>query len=396
MRRLFGLTLCTLLGGTQVAHAATIKPTLNSGLCLDIAGGSDKNGTTVQIANCNGGNAQNWTVSGNTIRALGKCLDVRNGSTSNGTALQIADCNDGKNASQQFKISNGTLAFTKANKCVDISNGRATDGRAMQIWDCVSNVKAQQWQTSLSTGGSSSSNSSPSAGNTPSVPQGGRLMQFVNQCSDTVWVALQNNGNKAVPTPSGFPLSKGGSKSVALGAQWGGRMWGRTGCNVNGSSATCDTGDCGSKMECGGIGGQPSSLVEFLFDGWNGPNATQDFYDISLVDAFNLPVGIKPVGGSGVCHAPKCSTNILNICPADLQVKDKSGKVVNCLSSCTKYQTDDTCCRNAHNTLATCPAPEGAKVFKEACPDAYSYAYDDGTSTWNCTGPSGYVITFCP
>ncbi|KAL0358816.1 UNVERIFIED_CONTAM: Pathogenesis-related thaumatin-like protein 3.5 [Sesamum angustifolium] len=34
-------------------------------------------------------------------------------------------------------------------------------------------------------------------------------------------------------------------------------------------------------------------------------------------------------------------------------------------------------------------------MFKRACPRAYSYAYDDGTSTFTCKA-SEYAIMFCP
>ncbi|KAK9108691.1 hypothetical protein Sjap_016751 [Stephania japonica] len=37
------------------------------------------------------------------------------------------------------------------------------------------------------------------------------------------------------------------------------------------------------------------------------------------------------------------------------------------------------------------------QTFKKACPLAYCYAYDDGTSTFTCSSPSpNYVITLCP
>ena len=48
-----------------------------------MAGASAANGTAVQLYDCNGTAAQQWTVgTDGTIRALGKCLDV----TGNGTA----------------------------------------------------------------------------------------------------------------------------------------------------------------------------------------------------------------------------------------------------------------------------------------------------------------------
>ncbi|BAF26073.1 Os10g0147200, partial [Oryza sativa Japonica Group] len=37
------------------------------------------------------------------------------------------------------------------------------------------------------------------------------------------------------------------------------------------------------------------------------------------------------------------------------------------------------------------------EFFKAACPRAYSYAYDDSTSTFTCAaGATDYAITFCP
>ncbi|KAL0360532.1 UNVERIFIED_CONTAM: Thaumatin-like protein 1 [Sesamum radiatum] len=34
-------------------------------------------------------------------------------------------------------------------------------------------------------------------------------------------------------------------------------------------------------------------------------------------------------------------------------------------------------------------------MFKNACPRSYSYAFDDATSTFTCSG-ADYTITFCP
>uniref|UniRef100_M8CBJ1 Thaumatin-like protein n=1 Tax=Aegilops tauschii TaxID=37682 RepID=M8CBJ1_AEGTA len=38
----------------------------------------------------------------------------------------------------------------------------------------------------------------------------------------------------------------------------------------------------------------------------------------------------------------------------------------------------------------------GYTFFKSACPRAYSYAYDDSTSTFTCAAGTNYAITFCP
>ncbi|CAL9198512.1 unnamed protein product, partial [Musa hybrid cultivar] len=46
-----------------------------------------------------------------------------------------------------------------------------------------------------------------------------------------------------------------------------------------------------------------------------------------------------------------------------------------------------------------CAADGGrySQLFKAACAAAYSYAYDDVTSTITCAaGTAGYIVTFCP
>ncbi|KAG5011417.1 hypothetical protein JHK86_023678 [Glycine max] len=60
----------------------------------------------------------------------------------------------------------------------------------------------------------------------------------------------------------------------------------RHGCIFDSSgSGTCITGDCGGKLKCDGVGGAPpASLAEFTLDSQEG-----DFYDVSLVDGYNLP-----------------------------------------------------------------------------------------------------------
>ena len=63
--------------------------------------------------------------------------------------------------------------------------------------------------------------------------------------------------------------------------------------------------------------GIPASIVEFVIAEKGG----QDFYDVSLVDGFNLPVSVAPQGGSGVCGTSSCPVNINTACPAELAVK---------------------------------------------------------------------------
>ena len=72
-----------------------------------------------------------------------------------------------------------------------------------------------------------------------------------------------------------------------------------------------------------------------------------------------------------------------------------NGKVVACLSGCTRYGNNAYCCGQPPNNLpTTCQSSSYAKFFKQYCPDAYSYAYDDLKSTFTCQN-TNYIVQFC-
>ena len=90
-----------------------------------------------------------------------------------------------------------------------------------------------------------------------------------------------------------------------------------------------------------------------------------------------------------------CAGDLNRTCPADLRFSNARAEVVACLSACERFRTDEYCCAGAHNTSATCPPFSYSRVFKAACPNAYSYAYDDTSSTYTCQGED-YAVWFCP
>lgn len=49
-----------------------------------------------------------------------------------------------------------------------------------------------------------------------------------------------------------------------------------------------------------------------------------------------------------------------------------------CVSNCSLLNTDEACCRNAHNARETC-SKDPSPGIKEAAQEAYSFAYDDHT-----------------
>lgn len=161
----------------------------------------------------------------------------------------------------------------------------------------------------------------------------------------------------------------------------------------------------GNKIECHGAGGVPPvSLAEFTFDGANG----QDYYDVSLVDGYNLPMKIEPIHGTFQkksnnhydCGVAGCHADLNAHCPKELALH-VGGHVAACKSACLAFNTDEYCCRGAFNTPQKCKSSHWKvnypAVFKKSCPDAYSYAYDDHSSTFTCHGHpvTGYIIQFC-
>ncbi|KAG0624119.1 hypothetical protein M758_3G225500 [Ceratodon purpureus] len=229
-----------------------------------------------------------------------------------------------------------------------------------------------------------------------SIFPGGDAARFtlLNRCKFTVWVGTQTNDNLPALAEGGFRLGTGAQMGVDAPAGWVGRFWGRTGCNFDSSGmGPCQTGDCGGKLKCNGAGGNPPvTLAEFQLNGYK----NMDFYDVSLVDGYNCPLSITPSGGSGDCRSPGCTISDLNSkCAPILQVKNGAGTVVACKSACEHFKTDQYCCRKPYDTPQTCPPSSYSKTFKALCPTAYSYAFDDLTSTFTCTGAT-YTITFCP
>ncbi|KAJ6816873.1 thaumatin-like protein 1b [Iris pallida] len=218
---------------------------------------------------------------------------------------------------------------------------------------------------------------------------------FKNNCPFTVWPGTLQGGSSFPLSQTGFELGNGATSTpVTAPMGWVGRMWARTGCATDASGRfSCETGDCGTEVvSCNGAGGAPPvTLLEFTLQGDGG----KDFYDTSLVDGFNLPASISVQGGSGDCKTSGCPVDINARCPAQLQLKNGGGAVVGCKSACEAFNTDEYCCRGSFGTPSTCKPSSFSMIFKNACPDAYSYAYDDASSTFTCTG-ADYLITFCP
>jgi hypothetical protein len=189
--------------------------------------------------------------------------------------------------------------------------------------------------------------------------------------------------------------------------------------------------------------GAAATLAEFNLPGY----LNQSFYDISLVDGYNLPLAIQVIpNGKAAPSAnttnPSCVGSVQNLasvgfnpysassktdqtflgtsssnplpfdntvtsktvatwCPPDLQTSPVNGGTEHapfdpCLSACAKYNKAEYCCTGKHNTAKKCGPNYYSKMAKSICPDAYSYAYDDKSSTFAVPMGAGFEIIFCP
>ncbi|KAF2160944.1 hypothetical protein M409DRAFT_70031 [Zasmidium cellare ATCC 36951] len=285
---------------------------------------------------------------------------------------------------------------------------------------------------------------------------GGTLdLYIINECQDTIWPGLVTQGGSTGPNATGFKLDPGNNKTVHVGADWQGRIWGRTNCtfpNGPGSNGACKTGECGA-LDCRQAGNPPATLAEFTMDG----GQDQSFYDISLVDGYNLPLAIvllpngvqalqklDPSGTNPSCvgsigdfagsdfnpytnNQQFLGTNssspidfdnkvtadtVSKWCPWDCQVDTPTsqgdgvypypdGNVARpafnpCNSACQRYHSDQYCCTGANEARGSCQPNYYSKAAKSICPDAYSFPQDDQSSTFIVPKGAEYQVIFCP
>ncbi|MFE6131138.1 ricin-type beta-trefoil lectin domain protein, partial [Streptomyces sp. NPDC056437] len=129
---------------TAPAQAADGQITGLGGKCVDVAGASNASGTPVQLYDCNGSNAQRWSLPGDgTIRALGKCLDIVDRGTADGSLVQLWDCAGTPN--QQWVVTGANdIVNPQADKCLDVRDRSTANGTRLQIWTC-SGQSNQKW-----------------------------------------------------------------------------------------------------------------------------------------------------------------------------------------------------------------------------------------------------------
>nr|GFC55140.1 hypothetical protein [Tanacetum cinerariifolium] len=117
-----------------------------------------------------------------------------------------------------------------------------------------------------------------------------------NNCPYSIAPATLTGGGAAAST-TGFQLASGASNNINIPTPW-------TACNGAGAKP-------------------PATLAEFTIGGSGG----KDFYDVSLVDGFNLPVSIVPNGG---CARSDCPVDINARCPSQFALRNRAGAAIGC------------------------------------------------------------------
>ncbi|CAA2934526.1 Hypothetical predicted protein [Olea europaea subsp. europaea] len=221
----------------------------------------------------------------------------------------------------------------------------------------------------------------------------GTQLIVVNNCKEHIWPGVLATAGHQTLRDGGFHLYSGEQVILDVPERWSGRLWGRRSCcfDKNGRGS-CQTGDCAGKLHCMGTGGVPPATVVEMTLGT--PTNPIHYYDVSLVDGFNLPVSMIPIGGGVGCGVAACEADVNVCCPSNLVVT-KEGKVVGCRSACLATGEAKYCCTGEFANPNTCKPTAFAHLFKAICPRAYSYPYDESTGLKKCRAQQ-YVVTFCP
>jgi len=129
---------------------------LASNRCITVTNGvapGGKDGEPLELGDCSKAVWQQWTfdISGapyyrGTIHSLGLCMDVAGADTAEGTTVQLANCSGDQAQVWTLNTQTGDLVSILANKCVDATNNGSANGTRLQLWDCNGGGN-QKWHT---------------------------------------------------------------------------------------------------------------------------------------------------------------------------------------------------------------------------------------------------------
>ncbi|MET9959436.1 ricin-type beta-trefoil lectin domain protein [Streptomyces sp. NPDC006326] len=127
------------------AGVGAVAVTGLSGKCLDVEGGNATDGTAVQLWSCKEVNAQEWRLTGDTVRALGQCLTAESG------RARLFTCDGSERQKFVYRAADKSLYNPAANACLDVPAWDATDGNDLLVYACSSGAANQQWNVADTT-----------------------------------------------------------------------------------------------------------------------------------------------------------------------------------------------------------------------------------------------------
>ncbi|WP_437324469.1 RICIN domain-containing protein [Sorangium sp. So ce381] len=156
---------------------------VQSGKCVQVAGGSTADGAAMQIASCNGSTRQQFrmeSAGGGYYRIRNvnsnRCMDVAGASTSDGAAIQQYSCWTGTNQQWSFTdVTGGVVRLTArhSGKSLDVYGRGTADGTAVIQWASNGGTNQQFRLTPVGSGTGGSGGSGVTSGSGATSGSGG-------------------------------------------------------------------------------------------------------------------------------------------------------------------------------------------------------------------------------
>ncbi|MFJ3914168.1 ricin-type beta-trefoil lectin domain protein [Streptomyces vinaceus] len=122
-----------------------ITLTASAANCVDNDFNRPDDGNKIQIAACNGSDAQKFQVRRDgTIRTQGKCLNATNAGTKNTTLIELRTCDSAAPSQQFLPRADNSIYNPVSGRCLDLGNLDTRPGTPLWLFDCNSSP-AQRW-----------------------------------------------------------------------------------------------------------------------------------------------------------------------------------------------------------------------------------------------------------
>ncbi len=122
-----------------------VSLTTSAANCVDNDFNRTDDGNRIQIAACNGTDAQKFQIRADgTIRTQGKCLGAANAGTVNTTLIELRACDSAAPSQQFLPRADGSIHNPVSGRCLDLGNLNTAPGTQLWLFDCNASP-AQRW-----------------------------------------------------------------------------------------------------------------------------------------------------------------------------------------------------------------------------------------------------------